>query len=212
MFYDDFGKQIKLFCVIDKTAVELVGELAFLEPKDKTPDKLDVAVMCLRTETPEFQGDGVRKFLPVDQLFFGNSGGFLDKTFALVGFPATRNKVNHGRRQVQNMAYNVIDRSVSAERYSELGLHPETHIVLPLDHKQLSRLVGAKDETPRRFPKAKGMSGGPAISLRTNSDGTLSGAVEGIVVAQDKKARVIVCARVSAILMLIEQYFKDGPL
>jgi hypothetical protein len=81
--------------------------------------------------------------------------------YAIVGFPASRSKVNPRARVVTATAYSYRNYSIEDGAYYEYGLTPETHLALPLD----LRIGFDSSGKPRNFPRPQGMSGSPIWAL-----------------------------------------------
>lgn len=83
------------------------------------------------------------------------------REYMIIGFPASRNKVNPVAHEVAATAYGYRNRSIKDSAHSGHGLTPEAHLVLPLNLE-----IGFDSNGKRRnFPKPQGMSGSPVLSL-----------------------------------------------
>lgn len=91
---------------------------------------------------------------------------WIERLYAIVGFPASQSKVNPVTRQIAAPAYAYRDRSAPDDQYLAHGISPQTHIVLPLDLKD-----GVDpDGRHRNFPRPQGMSGSPIWMLLDEQD------------------------------------------
>jgi hypothetical protein len=88
------------------------------------------------------------------------------KTYALIGFPATKSGVDIRNRNVLTASYAYRNKSIGETEYQRHGLDPQTHVALPLD---LKKGFGS-DGKHRNFPKPQGMSGSPIIVLFEEED------------------------------------------
>ena len=83
------------------------------------------------------------------------------RRYAVVGFPASRAKVNRVSRQVKAEPFSYLARSIEEADYSKTGHHPSTHLVMHFDRKRSFDLDGSH----RMFPDPYGISGSPIFEL-----------------------------------------------
>ena len=83
------------------------------------------------------------------------------KQYVIVGFPASRSKLNPVAKTVTTSPHAYYSGVTSEETYAMLGLSTETHLVLPLDLKKGFDSSGRH----RNPPKPQGMSGSPVWVL-----------------------------------------------
>jgi hypothetical protein len=126
---------------------------------DRENDPVDVGVLKLSTSTPPYPGVG--KYA-VDFSYL--RPGLLpraDKIYSIIGFPATRSKVDTTAKQVSSTVYAFRNRSIPDADYAALGCSPSSHVVHSMDLRD-----GVDSEGRQRtFPKPQGMSGSPILML-----------------------------------------------
>ena len=144
-----------------KTLRSLTGRvLTTGHPDRRNDDLLDVGVIKLA-------GAGMPPYQTVDKLpmdisylrpsYLPRSG----KHYVIVGFPATKSRVNTegGTALVSPYAYH--SDPVAESVYEAQGVDARTHVALPLDLRKGTDPHGRI----RTFPKPQGMSGSPIIVL-----------------------------------------------
>lgn len=122
---------------------------------DRERDPIDIGVLKLVGNVPPYPE--VNKYAMDISYLRPRLLPRADKIYAIVGFPASKHIINPVSNQVTAAAYAYRSRSASDYDYSENGVSPQTHVVLPLDLKQGVDSNGRQ----RNFPKPQGMSGSP---------------------------------------------------
>lgn len=121
---------------------------------------IDVGVLKL-TEEPTPPYPAVKKFaMDITYLkpaYHPRSG----KNYAIIGFPATKNRVRVVEREVLAAPYAYRSQSLREEEYRTHGVSTDTHVVLPLNVKRAFDPEGKRIH----FPKPQGMSGSPIVVL-----------------------------------------------
>lgn len=126
---------------------------------DRERDPVDVGVLKLDVSVPPYPG--VNKHA-VDLSYL--RPGLLPragKVYSMIGFPATRSKVNPAAKKISSTVYAFRNRSIPDSDYAALGASPQTHVILSMD---LRDGVDSKGRQ-RTFPKPQGMSGSPIFML-----------------------------------------------
>ncbi len=123
------------------------------------------------------------------------------KQYLFTGFPNSKSKFNAYYRHMQTDACGTLCKSAAPEEYAKLGCNPQTHIVMPFDHRKVDDLNGKV----REFPEPRGISGSPLWLLvdETEQDGSTLNAVAGIVTEYHKDKRLLVAADIAAVLGLM---------
>lgn len=119
---------------------------------------------------------------------------------AMTGFPANKAKVDRIGGYVDTEQIGLVEVSVSADRYPELGLSILEHIALPFNHKRLHNFTNGR----RHFPSPAGMSGSPIWSLESHR-GVLLHILRGVFTRHLSNDRVLVGCRMKHVLTMIEQ-------
>jgi hypothetical protein len=183
----------------DKTR-RLSGRL--IRPKiagSREEDVIDVAVLKLDGELlPPYRE--VEKYA-MDISYLKESYRPRDaKHYVLIGFPATKSRVKNNSKDVEVMSYAYRNDSVPEYEYSQYGLSPETHVVLPLNLKKGFDANGKKTH----FPKPQGMSGAPVFVLHDdNEQGSKVFPVVAVAIEYRKKEKVLVATDVRYVLEAI---------
>lgn len=123
--------------------------------------------------------------------------------YMIVGFPASRSKVNPSAREITATAYSYRNYSIEDGEYSKYGLMPRTHLALPLDLK-----VGFDSNGQHRnFPRPQGMSGSPIWSLYedTGQDDTRVLQVVGVGTKYWKRTQLLVGTDIAVVLDMIKK-------
>lgn len=131
---------------------------------DREHDPIDIGVLKLTESVPPYPE--VKKFAMDISYLCPRLLPRDDKIYAIVGFPASRSKVNILTKEVTAAAYAYRSRAASDQEYLMYEVSPETHIVLPLNLKQGADSNGYH----RNFPTPKGMSGSPIWVLLEEQD------------------------------------------
>lgn len=146
-----------------KTKRTLSGSARLTRPpsgQSRRYDKFDIGV--LRLEGPALPPyPVVEKYpLPVNTLkpsALPREG----KQYLLVGFPGTKTSLDRARKQVTTKLYSYRNISCPPDRYSTLGISPQTNIAVSFDRK---KSLGANADL-RMFPDPTEMSGSPVWLL-----------------------------------------------
>lgn len=193
------------FYIAPKVIRKLSGNLRLTKMplgKDRRADRLDVGV--LKLEGPALPPyPKIQKYpLPISA-FMSNALSREGKQYLLIGFPGSKNRTNPTARELKAKPYSFRNISAPISKYSELGLNPESHIVLSFDVKNTVR----KDSEIRAFPDPAGMSGAPIWLLydKNGPNDPLQTPVVGIAIEHHKKERVIVATDISIVFKLINE-------
>jgi len=177
----------------------VVGQAAFSRARwqKSGTDRFDVGVVRLAERLPEpYNG-----WHPVDIANL-RSRSFTDDdaSFAFVGYPCTRVKVNPVRKKI-NVAYMALNGAVQAqaEVYLRLGFDPAHHLILHLD--RTPKLIDGKSS---QFPDPHGLSGSPVWSSDENGS-----FIVGIVTEYHKTEGVIVATEIGQVLQLLAHAERD---
>jgi hypothetical protein len=170
-------------------------------------DPLDVAVMRLT-------GEAVPPFPDVDK--FAMDIAYLKpsyqprsgKHYAIIGFPATKSRVDTAARTALVSAYAYRSDSIDDAAYDAHGVHAATHVVLPLDLRRGFDVTGRTVT----FPKPHGMSGSPVIVLydvdETAAHSSRVFPVVGVGIEYRKRTKVLVATDVHFVLEMIAQHLR----
>ncbi len=202
--FDELTAGHELFFYIDPHIKrKLSGNLRLTkmpEGKNRKSDRLDVGVLKL-------EGPGlppypkVEKFpLPIGALM-PNALPREDKQYLLVGFPETKSRANPIKREVVSELYSFRNISVPSPKYADLGVTPQSHVVLSFDRKHT---VGP-DGQIRAFPEPSGISGSP-VWLLYDENGPNDPAqtpIVGIAIEHHKTHHAIVATDIDVALRLI---------
>ncbi len=168
---------------------------------DRERDPVDVGVLKLTKSVPPYPE--VNKLaLDVSYLRPGlvpRAG----KVYSIIGFPATRSKVNRKSKQVSSTAYAFRNRSLPDNEYAALGADPITHVVLSMDLRDGVDSMGRQ----RTFPKPQGMSGSPIFMLLDEQPTveTRSFPIVGIGTKYRKSRRALIGTDVDIALAMINE-------
>lgn len=173
-------------------------------PDKRDDDLLDVGVMKLT-------GDAMPPYPEVDKFpmdisylkpsYLPRSG----KHYVIVGFPATKSRVDTKDRAALVSPYAYRSDSTEENEYFTQGVGVETHVLLPLDLKKGLDPAGHV----RAFPKPQGMSGSPIVVLydQTESDGdSRVFPVVAVGTRYRKMSKVLIGTDVRFVLGAIEQF------
>jgi len=125
------------------------------------------------------------------------------KQYLLVGFPESRSRVNPVAHEVKSEVYSFRNISVPPQKYDDLGVSPQSHVVLSFDRK---RTIGNNGQI-RAFPEPSGMSGSP-VWLLYDEDGLNDPhqtPVVGIAIEHHKLHHAIVATDIRIALKLINE-------
>jgi hypothetical protein len=126
------------------------------------------------------------------------------KLLAIVGFPASKSKINPIDKSVSVSAYGYYENSIDDEAYALNNLSLENHLAMKLDLKKGSNLKGEH----RNFPKPNGMSGSPIWLLHDYKSDEEQRAfpIVGIGIEYRKRNRILVGTDISYCIELIKSY------
>jgi hypothetical protein len=204
--FDELKAGHELFFYIEpNTRRKLSGNLRLTKMppgKDRKCDRLDVGV--LKLEGPALPPYPlVQKYpLPISA-FLPKALPREDKQFLLVGFPESKSRAMPAARHLTSEPYSFRNISAPTSKYGELGVTPQSHIVLSFDVK---RTVLPNGDV-RTFPKPSGMSGSPIWLLSDHDRPTdpLQTPVVGIAIEHHERKRAIVATDIDIALRLINE-------
>lgn len=126
------------------------------------------------------------------------------KSYILIGFPATKSKVNTQDKTATVRPYAYRNRSIDENEYVKHGLDPATHVAVRLD---LRKSFG-EDGTHQHFPKPQGMSGSPIVVLyeEEGDDGSCVFPVVAVATTYRKPSRILFGTDVSCVLDVIRRF------
>lgn len=169
---------------------------------DREDDPIDVGVLKLSNEELPPYPEVDKYAMDVSYLrpaLLPRSG----RNYMIVGFPASRSKVNPVAQEVAATAYGYRSHSIEDSTYSEHGLMPEAHLVLPLDLE-----IGFDSNGKRRnFPKPQGMSGSPILVLydENGRDDSRVFPVVAVGTKYWKRERLLVGTDIAVVLDMINE-------
>jgi hypothetical protein len=124
------------------------------------------------------------------------------------GYPVSREKTNYGEKTVAPKRWSLTEHSESVRRITELGLHPDMHVVVRYERDKFADEIGVR----KRFPLPKGMSGGPVWRGEGDSRLWLKEApvkLVGIGIEDREKDRVMVAVRIHLVNYAIAKHYPD---
>jgi Trypsin-like peptidase domain len=195
-------RALDLYFYVDKAVTRMLsGRISkTLPPKDgpRTADHLDVAVLKLEGEgLPPYPGLSKRA-MPISMLL-PSALPRDDKQYLIVGFPSSKSKANRKDREVNSQPVSFRNISATLSQYGDLGVLPETHIVLPLDLKK----TVASDGTIKPFFSPHGLSGSPLFCLPQGWNKGGSTPVVGVVIEHHKNERAAVATDIALVVEMI---------
>lgn len=203
--FDELKAGHELFFYIEShTKRKLSGCLRLTKAPEgnRKRDRLDVGV--LRLEGPGLPPyPRVEKYpLAIDALM-SNALPREGKQYLMVGFPETKSRVNPVAREVLSEMYGFRNISAPPQKYADLGVSAQNHIVLNFDRK---RTVGP-DHQIRAFPEPSGISGSPVWLLydENGSNDPAQTPVVGVAIEHHKNHHAIVATDVDVVLRLINE-------
>jgi hypothetical protein len=204
--FDELKAGHELFFYIEPhTKRKLSGNLRLTktpEGKNRKSDRLDVGVLKL-------EGPGlppypkVEKYpLAIDALM-PNALPREGKQYLLVGFPESKSRANPVARVVASEVSGLRNISVPIPKYADLGVGPQSHVVLSFDRK---RTVGP-DMNIRAFPEPSGISGSPVWLLydENGPNDPTQTPIVGIAIEHHKNHHAIVATDIDVALKLINR-------
>ncbi|MGH9962405.1 MAG: hypothetical protein ACREBC_35700, partial [Pyrinomonadaceae bacterium] len=172
------------------------------EGKNRKGDRFDVGV--LKLEGPGFPPyPKVEKYPLAIGALMPNTLPREGKQYLLVGFPRSKSRANPVAREVVSEVSSFRNISVPPLKYADLGVDPQSHIVLSFDRK---RTVGP-DSQIRVFPEPSGISGSP-VWLLYDENGPNDPAqtpIVGIAIEHHKTHHAIVATDIDVALRLINE-------
>lgn len=192
----------RLFFYVEKGTTRILsGRIAkSLSPNNgpRQTDRLDVAVLKLEGEgLPPYPGLGKRA-MPMSMLLPSPLPRD-DKQYLIVGFPSSKSKADRKNRQVNSQPISFRNISAPQSLYGELGVPPETHIVLPLDLKKSVAL----DRKIQPFVSPHGLSGSPMFALPKGWDKGGATPVAGVVIEHHQNERALVATDIAFVIEMI---------
>lgn len=170
--------------------------------KRRESDRLDVGVLKLRSPgLPPYPEVG-KHALPVSDLMAGalpREG----KVYLVLGFPASKSRPHLVRRDVTSEPHAIFNTSVRMEKYYEVGVASDSHIIIAFEETQALRPNGEV----RTFPKLAGMSGSPVWLLydETGPNDPTRTLVVGIFIEYKKTDHALIATDVGIALRMINE-------
>jgi hypothetical protein len=191
------------FYIEPQTKRKLSGSLRLTKiPKGKTrkDDRFDVGVLKL-------EGSGLPPYPRVEKypLAIGallpNALPREGKQYLLVGFPESKSRANPVEHEIISEVSIFRNVSIPPPKYANLGVDPQSHIVLSFDRK---RTVGPNNQIIT-FPEPSGMSGSPLWLLydENGRNDAVQTAIVGIAIEHHKTHHAIVSTDIDVALSLI---------
>jgi hypothetical protein len=172
-------------------------------------DPLDVAVLRL-------EGNAVPPFPEVEKVALDLSAlrpEYLPrsaKQYVVVGFPATKSRIDPLSRRAIVQAYAYDSASIGDAAYEAHELSAATHIILPFDRKRTLATNGLTVA----FPKPQGMSGSPILVLYEADEFVMKTepgfALVGVAVRSLPGAKILVGTDVRFVREMILQHLAGG--
>jgi hypothetical protein len=192
------------FYVEASTTRNLSGKLALttFHGKDRNSDRVDVGVLRLEGRgLPPYRK--VDKYpLPLESLLPGALPRE-NKRYLVVGFPGSQSRANPVGRQVTSKAYSFLNISAPTEKYAEIRVAPESHIVISFSRKRVVGPTGCV----QMFPNPRGMSGSPVWLHEGESQDPSRSSVVGITIEHCRSQRAIVAADIGVAVNVIREAF-----
>lgn len=203
--FDELKAGHELFFYIDQNTMrKLSGELRLTklpDGKTRNGDRLDVG--ALKLEGPALPPyPKVEKYPLVIGALMPNALPREGKQYLLVGFPESKSRTNPVARKLTSEPYSLRSISVPTTEYAELGVSPQSHIVLSFDRK---RTVGPGNRV-RESPQPLGISGSPVWLLydENGPNDPDQTPIVGIAIEHHKKHHAIVATDIDIVLRLID--------
>lgn len=204
--FDELKAGYELFFYIEPDIKrKLSGSLRLTntpEGNNRKHDRLDVGV--LRLEGPGLPPyPKVEKYPLAISALMANALPRESKQYLIVGFPESKSRANPIAREVASEIYSFRNTSVPPQKYADLGVSTQSHIVLSFDRK---RTVGS-DSQIRAFPEPSGISGSPVWLLydENGSNDQNQTPVVGIAIEHHKNHHAIVATDIDVALRLINE-------
>jgi hypothetical protein len=193
------------FHVDSETKRWLSGELRLTKKPDgksRGSDRLDVGVLKLRSPSLPPYPDVDKYALPISDLK-ASALPRGSKVYLVLGFPASRSQPHLVRRDVTSVPHGFWNTSSQTQRYTEIGISPDSHIVIDFER---TKGRGPNGEV-RTFPKPAGMSGSPVWLLHDEigpNDPTRT-LVVGILIEYKKSHHVLIATDIGIALRMINE-------
>lgn len=171
-------------------------------------DLADISIVHLASEIPKppyrfiYEGENIANFDAIDKHVSSvNIFPHTDLYYAALGYPLSKNKINHARRYIQHNLYCYRDFSPGSDEYKKLGLDENKNILIKFDREQASLTPNQKI----LFPDPVGMSGGPIFQLFKNQNNPKDFyfSIAGIVTSQDPMKKFLQGTAISRVFNLI---------
>jgi len=204
--FDELQNDHELFFYVEpKTKRKLSGNLRLTkipEGKNRKEDRIDVGVLKL-------EGPGLPPYPKVEKYALPINALMAEalprerKEYLLVGFPESRSRVNPIARDLASKPYSFRGISIPLQKYAELGINPQSHIVLSFDRKHT---VG-HDGQICTFPEPSGISGSPVWLLydEHGPNDPNQTPIVGIAIEHSKTSHTIVATDITIALRLINE-------
>lgn len=172
------------------------------EGKDRKGDRLDVGVLKL-------EGLGLPPYPKIEKYplaigaLMSNALPREGKQYLLIGFPESKSRANPVVREIASKVYSFRNISVPSQKYTALGVNPQSHIVLSFDRKHT---VGPDGRT-RQFPEPAGISGSPVWLLydQNGPNDPTQTPIVGIAIEHHKTHHAIVATDIDVALRMINE-------
>lgn len=180
---------------------KLEGQLAKTSPLHPgEEDTYDVAVLRTAGEPLPHHPEVDRFACDVSRLQ-PKSLARTGKYYAVVGYPETRARLKP-EMKIPVAALGYHEFSIETNRYSDLGVSADTHVILPLDLRKGFDSAGKQ----LNIPKLVGMSGSPVSVLFSESsdDATENLSIVAVFTRYKQPERMLISTDVAAVLELIK--------
>jgi hypothetical protein len=172
---------------------------------DRERDPMDVGVLRLSPEAPP-PYPAVNKFAVDVSYLRPNALPRLGNHYAIVGFPASKSRVDNAARTVECKPYVYRNPPLPDDQYAKHGLSSALHVVLPLNLKKGFDSRGKHVH----FPKPQGMSGSPIWILFDEELRDLGRTFPIVAVGTKfRKGLGIIGTDVSEVIRVIDKLAKD---
>lgn len=204
--FDELKTGRELFFYMEpQTKRKLSGSLRLTktpEGNNRKHDRLDVGV--LRLEGPGLPPyPKVEKYPLAVDVLMPNALPRDGKQYLLIGFPESKSRANPIAREVASEIYGFRNTSAEPQKYADLGVSMQSHVVLGFDRKHT---VGS-DSRIRAFPEPSGMSGSPVWLLynESGSNDPVQTPVVGVAIEHHKNHHAIVATDIDVAMKLINE-------
>ena len=189
------------FYIAPKTTRNLSGRLIRSNHEDnRHSDLIDVGVLRLSAES-EPPYPEVDKFAMEPSYLRPRFRPRTAKAYAVIGFPATKNRASGARREVSAIPYAFHHlEPIDEGQYESHGLQPDTHIALKLDVRRGFGPGGTK----QHFPDPYGMSGSPIVVLYDLAGDENVTRVVGVATTYRKHSRLVFGTDIGYVIQMME--------